>query len=111
MEVDHSLNFTDPRSGQPYFNTALFTRENLGYLGTANRAFFHGPGINNWDMSLQKDTRLTESKTLQLRAEFFNAFNHAQFGNPSGNISSGAFGLVTGAASPRIGQVALKLIF
>jgi len=106
-----NLNFTDPRSGQPYFNTALFTRENLGYLGTANRSFFHGPGINNWDLSLQKDTRLTESKTLQFRAEFFNAFNHAQFGEPNGTFNSGTFGLVTSAADPRIGQVALKLIF
>jgi hypothetical protein len=106
-----NLNFTDPRSGQTYFNTALFTRENLGYLGTANRSFFHGPGINNWDLSLQKDTRLTESKTLQFRAEFFNAFNHAQFGEPNGTFNSGTFGLVTSAADPRIGQVALKLIF
>ena len=106
-----NLNFTDPRSGQTYFNTALFTREALGYLGTANRAFFHGPGIDNWDLSLQKDLRLTESKALQFRAEFFNAFNHAQFENPSGNFSSGTFGTVTSARDPRIGQVALKLVF
>jgi len=106
-----NLHITDPRSGQNYFNTALFTRENLGDLGTANRAFFHGPGINNWDLSLQKDTRLTESKTLQFRAEFFNAFNHAQFVNPSGNFTSPIFGTVTNANAPRIGQVALKLIF
>jgi hypothetical protein len=106
-----SLNFTNPRRGQPYFNTALFSPETLGFLGTANRAFFHGPGINNWDLSLHKDTRLTESKSLEFRAEFFNVFNHAQFGNPSGNITSGAFGLVTSANDPRIGQLALKLLF
>ncbi len=107
-----NLNFTDPRTGKPYFNTSLFRPGRLGHLGTANRDFFHGPGLNNFDLSLQKDTRLTESKTLEFRAEFFNPFNHAQFNNPSGNINnSGVFGLVTSARDPRIGQVAVKFLF
>lgn len=105
-----NLRFTDPRTAQPYFNTSLFQPEQLGYPGTANRAFFHGPGINNFDMSLQKDLKLTESKTMQFRAEFFNIFNHAQFLNPSGNIN-GNFGMVTNAAAPRIGQFAIKFLF
>lgn len=105
-----NLHFADPRSGKPYFNTSLFSPDRLGYFGTANRRFFHGPGFNNWDLSLQKDLRLTESKSLQFRAEFFNAFNHAQFTNPNGNIDAN-FGMVTNANSPRIGQIALKLIF
>lgn len=104
------LHFTNPRTGMPYFNTSLFTQEQLGDHGTANRSFFHGPGFNNWDLSLQKDVRLTESKTLQIRGEFFNAFNHAQFGSPSGNIN-GNFGVVGSARDPRIGQVALKFLF
>jgi len=37
-------------------------------------------------MAALKDLRLTETKSLQFRFEFFNAFNHAQFNNPSGNI-------------------------
>jgi hypothetical protein len=102
---------TDPRSGNPYFNTSLFAREPPGQLGTANRRFFHGPGINNWDVALMKNLQLTESKTLQLRGEFFNIFNHAQFSSPNGNITSSAFGLVTSAAAPRIGQVGIKFIF
>ncbi len=105
------LNITDPRTGQLYFNKSLFTKEQLGHLGTSGREFFHGPGLNNWDLSLHKDIRLTESKTLQFRGEFFNAFNHAQFGNPNGNILSGAFGRVTSTRSTRIGQVAAKILF
>jgi hypothetical protein len=104
------LSFTNPRSGKPYFNTALFTVGALGKMGTADRAFFHGPGFNNFDLSLHKEFRLTESKILQFRAEFFNGFNHAQFLNPSGNIT-GNFGVVTNASAPRIGQVALKFLF
>lgn len=106
-----NLHFTDPRTGLAYFNTSLFTPEALGQFGTANRRFFHGPGINNFDMALLKDFHLTESKTLEFRAEWFNIFNHAQFATPNGNINSGTFGLVTGANSPRIGQLALKLYF
>jgi carboxypeptidase family protein/TonB-dependent receptor-like protein len=122
-----NLHFTNPRSGSRYYNPELFTVDQLGHFGTADRRFFHGPGINNFDLSLQKDVRLTESKTLEFRGEFFNAFNHAQFGNPDGNVShgicpqspqaaaatgcTGTFGLVTSARDPRIGQVAVKFLF
>jgi hypothetical protein len=111
------LHITDARlynpatGANPYFNTALFSQEPLGKLGTSGREFFHGPGLNSWDLSLHKDIRLTESKTLQLRGEFFNVFNHAQFQNPEGNFLSDAFGVVTSARSARIGQVAAKFLF
>jgi hypothetical protein len=105
------LENTNPRSGEPYFNTSLFPRAALGAMGTSARRFFHGPGINNWDLAVLKDTTLTEGKVLQFRAEAFNAFNHAQFGGPNGVINSGIFGLITGAAQPRIMQIALKLLF
>jgi hypothetical protein len=112
-----SLNITDPRKGDPgtgtnpYFNTSLFTKEVIGQLGNASRRYFHGPGWNNWNLSLAKELRLTESKNLQFRAELFNAFNHAQFWGPTGNILNSSFGFVTGAGSARIGQVGMKFIF
>jgi hypothetical protein len=112
-----ALNITDPRKANPatgtnpYFTTSLFTPEAVGQLGNSNRRFFHGPGWNNWDMSLSKELPLTESKKLEFRAEFFNIFNHAQFGAPVGNIDSSIFGFVTTANAPRIGQVAMKFIW
>jgi hypothetical protein len=105
------VHFSDPRSGRPYFDPNLFSFEALGQLGTSNKRFFHGPGINNWDMALLKDTHITESKILQFRFEFFNVFNHAQFNSPPGDILNSNFGYVTSASDPRIGQVALKLLF
>jgi hypothetical protein len=105
------LNNTNPRSGQPYFNTLLFTKETLGVVGTSRRRFFHGPGINNWDMALTKNLRLTESKSLQFRAEFFNIFNHAQFNNPDGEFTDSTFAVVTSARPPRIGQLGIKFLF
>jgi hypothetical protein len=106
-----SLHITDPRRSTTYFDTTQFTLEPLGMVGTANRRFFHGPGLNNFDMSLMKDLRITEHILMQFRAEFFNIFNHAQFNNPDGNINDGTFGEVLSARDPRIGQLALKLMF
>ena len=100
-------------TGIPYFNTALFTPSAIGFEGTANRAFFHGPGLNNFDMSLLKDVKLAERSSIQLRFEFFNIFNHAQFYDPSGNITSGpsSFGIINSARPGRIGQIAIKFLF
>jgi hypothetical protein len=103
-----------------YFSPAAFGPSALGTEGDARRRYFHGPGINNWDFALLKNTMITERFSLQFRAEFFNIFNHAQFLTPSGitgfNIGTGAatsqsFGVVAGAAQPRIGQLSLKLNF
>jgi hypothetical protein len=121
------LNNTNPRSGQTYFNTALFLPEGclmfdatgmtctipapLGHIGNANRRFFHGPGIANWDMALLKETPITETTSLEFRFEAFNIFNHAQFQNPGGTLGTTSFGLVTAANDPRLMQVALRLRF
>ena len=89
----------------------VLTGPDCGSFGTANRRFFHGPGINNTDLGITKRIPVTESKAFEIRAEFFNVFNHAQFMNPSGDISSGNFGNVTNARDPRIGQVSGKFVW
>jgi hypothetical protein len=94
-----------------YFNKTAFTSEVLGTMGNANQRFFHGPGINNWDLGLQKITKVHESMAVQFRAEFFNALEHVQFGNPSGSFTSGNFGRVTSAKAGRIGQMSLKFLW
>ncbi len=105
---------SNPRNGQPYFNTAAFPDNALGTPGTAKRRFFHGPGMDNSDMALLKSVRLSEAKSLQFRLEGFNAFNHAQFFGPqsvNGNIESSTFGNVISSASPRLVQLGAKFIF
>jgi hypothetical protein len=47
-----------------------------------------GPGLHNWDLSLIKNTKLTERVILSNRFEFFNAFNRTNFANPNTNIST-----------------------
>jgi hypothetical protein len=88
-----------------------FSVEPLGQVGNAPRRLFHGPGINNTDLALMKAVNLTGRSSLQLRAELFNAFNRAQFLNPSGNINSSAFMVIRAARDPRIGQLAVKFLF
>jgi hypothetical protein len=99
------------QTGPYYFNPCQFSPEPIGQLGTSRRRFFYGPGINNFNMALSKNTQLTERLNLEFRAEFFNIFNHTQFESPSGNFNSSQFGEATTAQAPRIGQLALKLKF
>jgi hypothetical protein len=104
----------NPRNGQPYFNAALFSENALGTPGDASRRYFHGPGMENFDMALLKNLRLTDSKSVQFRLEAFNLLNHAQFFAPQavdGNISSATFGHVVSAASPRLVQLGAKFMF
>jgi hypothetical protein len=92
-----------------YFLPGAFAvNTNLGTFGTANRRFFHGPGFNNTDFGILKRTVIKENYAFDLRIEFFNIFNHAQFKNPDGNITGSSFGIVTNARDPRIGQVSAK---
>jgi Carboxypeptidase regulatory-like domain len=109
LDLNHN-----PQNGKPYFNTSEFSENTLGTPGTAKRRFFYGPGMDNYDMALLKNVRLTETKALQFRIEGFNIFNHAQFFGPQavdGNIDSSTFGQVINAAPPRLVQIAAKFTF
>ena len=89
----------------------VLTGTDCGSFGTANRRFFHGPGFNNTDLGITKMIPLNEAMHFEIRGEFFNIFNHTQFTNPSGDISSSTFGNVTSARDPRIGQVSAKFVW
>jgi hypothetical protein len=84
----------------------------LQLLGDAPRTICCGPGISNFDLSVQKILPVGENKHFEFRAEFFNIFNHTQFLNPDGNISDGAdFGRIKRVRDPRNIQFALKFAF
>jgi hypothetical protein len=106
---------TNGRNGRPAFNTALFPEENLGQLGNAKRRIFYGPGINNFDMALQKNLRFAEAKSLEFRLESFNTFNHTQFYGAAavdGQVQDTQnFGKIVSAAAPRLVQLAAKFSF
>jgi hypothetical protein len=100
-------------TGTFWFNPTAYDCVNvpLFSFGNAPRNFLRGPGINNYDLSLVKKTKITESKSVEFRAEFFNAFNHAQFLNPDTAGGSGTFGQITTDRNPRLVQFGLKLYY
>ncbi len=84
---------------------------NPGQFGNEGRNSVRGPGIAAADISLFKSFAVTEKSRLQFRAEAFNALNHPNFMLPENDLASPAFGQILQAASPRLLQLALKLIF
>jgi hypothetical protein len=95
-----------PSDDQVVLNPSLAT------YGTLPRNFLRGPGRTNFDLAFSKTTALSRERLkLEFRAEFFNIFNHAEFGTPDTNINSGTFGQIRTTADPRIIQLALRLSF
>ncbi|MEZ5400463.1 MAG: TonB-dependent receptor [Bryobacteraceae bacterium] len=102
----------DERTRRRFFNTDAFTRPGQYEIGNAGRNILIGPGSRNVDMSLSKQFRLTETKNLQFRAEWFNAGNHPDWGTPGTTLGTSAFGTITSNANlPRVMQLGLKLVY
>lgn len=84
-------------------------------FGNSGVGVITGPGQRNWDISLLKRTpvgTLGENGYLELRAEFFNAFNTPQFANPGINVSAANFGVISATSvNPRVVQLAVKINF
>jgi hypothetical protein len=114
---------SDYKQSLIYFNPLAFGRPANGSLGTLGRNVLVGPGYQNWDISLYKNTRITERVQAQLRLETFNTFNHTQFTNPGSGISvpnpstpvtaatAGSTGRLTATRDPRNMQLGLKILF
>ena len=97
-----------------YINPACFVQPAAGELGNASRVPVYGPDFVNTDFSIIKGFRLPwENMDLNFRTEFFNLFNHAQFGEPISDINApSGFGAVNSTVNnPRLIQFALKLTF
>jgi Carboxypeptidase regulatory-like domain len=100
-------------SANLWINPSCFVAAPPGELGNASRVPVTGPGFVNTDFSIIKQFALPrEGMGLNFRAEFFNLFNHPQFGLPIGDISSPGFGSVNSTVNnPRLVQFGLKLTF
>jgi hypothetical protein len=97
-----------------YFNTAAFVPLNSmarGIYGDAKRGLIYGPGESGTDLAILRYVNLRSDLRLQLRGEFFNAFNQVNFNNPNTNLSSSTFGRITGAGPGRVIKVAAKIIW
>jgi hypothetical protein len=99
-----------------WFDPSVFVAAN-GF-GSLSRNAVVGPGFRNTDLSIAKHMRLGEDASLQLRADVFNLFNHANFGPPGHIVGSPTFGKITRtrlptgeAGSSRQIQLAVRLSY
>ena len=101
-----------PNSRIQFINPACFVAPPIGQLGNASRVPVIGPDFVNTDFSVIKTFPLPREMGLNFRAEFFNLWNHAQFGLPVNDVSAVGFGAVNSTVNnPRLVQFALKLMF
>jgi len=95
-----------------WINASCFVAPPVGQLGDAARVPVIGPDFVNTDASVIKQFALPKEMGLNFRAEFFNLFNHAQFGLPVNDVAATGFGAVNSTVNnPRLVQLALKLTF
>ena len=106
-----------------YLNPNAFAQPADGAFGNLGRNSVFGPKFVNTDFSVEKTTKVTERVKAQLRAEFFNIFNHPNFAQPGASFGSSSFGQFSqtpdvaqgnpglGGGGPRVIQVALRVQF
>ncbi|MEZ5365412.1 MAG: carboxypeptidase regulatory-like domain-containing protein [Bryobacterales bacterium] len=109
------------RTPQRWFDTTQFVNPPDFTFGNVGRALpdVRHPGAVNWDLSMIKDTRISERFNVQFRAEAFNFLNQTNYKlvndsfspGPDGFNASGSFGTITAARDARVIQLGLKLIF
>ena len=89
----------DPSTG-PWFDTSVFQQPTDFTYGAAAPGLIFGPGFWNLDTSIVKRIPISERYALDLRADFFNFFNHPNFAVPSTTFNTPAFGLISGTEAP-----------
>jgi len=95
-----------------YFAGYTFTTPSVNApFGNLGRNAFRAPGLEQWDLGVNKNFLITEGIRLQFRSEFFNVLNHTNFGPPSNISTSGSFGTITTTLPARQIQFGLKLLF
>lgn len=94
-----------------YLNPQAFGLAPLGGFGNVGKGSLRGPGLVTWDAGLFKEIPVKERLRFQFRAEFFNLLNHANFSDPNTTLSANNFGRILATSDPRIGQLALKVLF
>ena len=97
---------------EQYWNKAAFATPSVNApYGSLGRNAFRMPNFWQWDVGVDKSFQIRESASVQFRSEFFNVLNHTNFGPPTCDITSAAFGTIRSTYPARQIQFALKLMF
>lgn len=121
--TDRPNQVSNPNQSVPgfWFNPGAFAEQTPGDIGNVGKNTLFGPHFRHFDFSIFKNFKVTEASNVQFRAEFFNLFNEASFGNPGVNNGNNNvsptnlnFGKITTTSTnytPRQIQFVLKYIF
>jgi hypothetical protein len=101
----------DERSVSRWFNTSAFQAAAPFTIGTSSRNPIRGPAYKNLDFALMRRVPVSTTKSLELRAEVFNATNTPPFQAPNAQVGAAAYGTITAAGDPRVVQLAVKFSF
>ncbi|MGH9740408.1 MAG: TonB-dependent receptor domain-containing protein [Candidatus Acidiferrales bacterium] len=102
---------TQTHTAAHWFNPCAFVEAATGTFGDEGRNAIQGPGYSGWDFAALKDITLTERDRLQFRVEVFNFLNHTNLRLPESDIQSPNIGAIQQDVSPRVIQLALKVLF
>lgn len=94
-----------------WFDTSAFVAPAQYTFGDSGTGILTGPGAFNVDLALERHFVVRERFDLSLRAEAFNAFNRANFGNPNSTIGNANAGVISSTSDPRVMQIAVKIRF
>ncbi len=101
----------DRRTVERWFDTDAFAAPAAYTFGNAGRGIVRGDGRIRFDFSVNKNFRFSEHRFVQFRADFFNAFNHADFTLPNRSLDVAGFGAIASATDPRSIQFGLRFSF
>jgi hypothetical protein len=102
---------SDQRSITQWFDTSAFAAPAQYTFGNSPRSGLRGPSYVTTDMTIEKGFGLTERFKLEVRGEFYNALNHANFNIPGFTLGGAGFGVISSAKAPRTTQLAARLSF
>lgn len=102
-----------PQTVAEWFNTSCFVNPPALVYGNAGRDIVIGPGLNDFDASVQRQVRIHERSALQFRADAFDVFNHPNLNQPNRTFTpvKSNFGTISSAQDPRVMQLSVRLSF
>ncbi len=101
-----------PQTVNQWFDTGCFAAPPAYTFGNSGVGHVRAPGLSNWDFSLAKETRIGETRSLRLEADFFNVFNQAHFAAPNTTLGTDSFGVISSdRLPPRVIQLGAKFVF
>ncbi len=100
-----------PKTEAEWFTPTSFAQAPAGFYGNLGRNTLQGPGMEEWDMTFNKNFRIGERANASLQFGFFNIFNHVNLNNPNATVGSPNIGTITGDLAPRVVQMGIDISF